>query len=151
MLYTTDKIGADFELTVEGDLKIDSLGRLMYTQSEETLRASLIRRISTTPLGYARYVHNSTESRVLNGEYGSVANYRIGDSFPNMEDLESIAVEAASKDSRIENVYAVFEENGTSYSNGSVALELVYNVIPEYSSIYSSSSTTNEQSLSLMF
>lgn len=151
MLYTVDKIGADFELSMEGDLKIDNLGRLIYSQSEDTLRSSLIRRISTTPLGYARYVHTSTESKVLNEDYGSTANLRIGDSYPNMEELESIAIDTAAKDTRIENVSAFFDQNNSRYSNGAVALELVYSIKPEYSSIYSANLPVNEQSLSLMF
>lgn len=150
MSFFIDNIGADFELTPEGDLAIDSDGRLLYTQSEQTLRNSLIRRITTAPLGYARFVETEQYTGILNLDYGSEAIYKVGDSYPAVEDLGRIVEEAALKDGRVEEVEAFFVDGpNSSYRDSTVSLELVYTVKEEFSSIYSENIT--QFSLSLMF
>jgi hypothetical protein len=142
MLFTTDKVGADFKLTKDYDLLVSPSGAIEYTTGAQTIANALVRRVSTALGQYSKYVRLGRQIYLLNSTYGSQLSFYL--SSPNSNDIriKETIDQAARMDNRvsIENVRLVSSQT----PGNTVNVEVIYRILPQYLNIPSGANATQQ-------
>jgi hypothetical protein len=138
VLYTQDKVGADFKLDKNYDLAVSSYGDILYTQGSETIVSALIRRISTDLNSYVKYVRVGSTVYRLNNQYGSSLMLLLSAPINTTSRIKETIERAARLDGRVEihDVRLQTSVQGRSVEQGRVNVDLSFTIKPEYLDFY---------------